>query len=232
MAYALALTERWSLTPKYYEAEIGIALRAIENKLVDLTEEVMERDLLAEGLISVDEPFRDVRSTWLAALLCVLGIWRKAVGEEPGDVDRFVRRFSEEALKRPSFLWGEAAIRQFLAIYWHNRLINVRSGRADRLLAELAGHVGRVKRPGGEGTLPDVYTGAAEFLPHLADQRLAAGRPAREIQLAGGGRVETSELLRRRPVREARVGRAFDQRQGFTSLRRSRVHDGRGGRHI
>src|ERR671920_2622325 len=43
VAYALALAERWKLQPKYYEAEVEIALRAIKNALTDLAEEVMER---------------------------------------------------------------------------------------------------------------------------------------------------------------------------------------------
>lgn len=187
VAYSLALAERWDLAPKYYQAEVGIALQAIENKLVDLAEEVMERDHLAEGLIAADEPFRDIRRQWLAALLCVLGIWRKAAGEAPGDVDRFIKGFSEESLDRTSFLWGEAAIPQFLAVYWHNRFINARSGRADRLLAALARYVCRTKKRGGEGVLPDVYTEAADFLPYLADQSLEnilADGPLRGYRLA------------------------------------------------
>ena len=172
VAYSLALAERWNLTPKYYQAEVRIALQAIENKLVDLAEEVMERDHLAEGLIAADEPFREIRRQWVASLLCVFGLWRRAAGEAPGDVDRFISRFSEEILDRPSFLWGEAAIPPFLAVYWHNRFINARSGRADRLLAALARYVARTKRPGSDGVLPDVYTEAADFLPYLADQSL------------------------------------------------------------
>ncbi len=172
VAYSLALAERWNLAPKYYQVEVGIALQAIENKLVDLAEEVMERDHLAEGLIAADEPFRDIRRQWLASLLCVFSLWRRAAGMAPGDVDRFISRFSEEIPDRPSFLWGEAAIPQFLAVYWHNRFINARSGRADRLLAALARYVARTKTPGSGGVLPDVYTEAADFLPYLADQSL------------------------------------------------------------
>lgn len=147
----------------------------------------MGRDHIAEGLIAADEPFRDVRRQWVASLLCVLGLRRRAAGEASGDVDRYIGRFSEESLERPSFLWGEAAIPQFLAVYWHNRFINARSGRADRLLAALARYVARTKTPGSEGVLPDVYTEAADFLPYLADQsleKILAGGSLRGYRLA------------------------------------------------
>lgn len=171
VAYALALAERWELGPKYYEAEVTIALQVIENKLIDLSRELMERDSIAEGLATADEPFREVRRHWLAALLCVLSLWKKAAGEKPDEVERFVASFIDGSL-RPLHLWGEAQIPQLLAIYWYLRLVNARSGEADRLLVFLARQICIAKNPGRQEVLPDIYTEAKEWLPYVADQRL------------------------------------------------------------
>lgn len=186
VAYALALAERWSLQSKYYEAEINIALRAIKNKLTDLAEEVTERKSITEGLVAADEPFRDVRRQWLAALLCVLGMWRKAYNERPDGVDRFVSRFADDSLRRV-YLWGEAGTPQLLAVYWYQRLVNAKSGNADRYLGLVTRQVCNAKKPGTPQVLPDVYTEAKEWLPHIADQRLKTllgDGPLREYRLA------------------------------------------------
>jgi hypothetical protein len=173
VAYVLALAERWSLAPKYYQAEIDIALRVIKNKLTDLAQEVIERNSIAEGLPTADEPFREIRRHWLAALLCVLVLWRKVENDRPDDLDRFVARFAAESLRR-LHLWGEAVIPQLLAVYWYQRMVNARSGDADRLLWLLARLICRAKKSGTQEIIPDVYTEPKEWLPYIADQQLEA----------------------------------------------------------
>jgi len=187
VAYTLALAERWDLRPKYYEAEVDVAMRVIENKLTDLAQEVMERDGIAEGLATADEPVRGIRRHWLAALLCILVLWRKAQGKKPDEVERFVASFADESL-RSLHLWGEAQIPQFLAVYWYQRLVNARSGEADRFLILLVRQVCIAKAPGRQEVLPDVYVEAKEWLPHIADQQLATvlddDNPLRGYRLA------------------------------------------------
>lgn len=184
VAYALALAERWNLEPKYYEAEVEIALRAIKNALTDLAEEVMERQHLAEGLATVDEPFYRVRVTWVAALLCILSMWRRADGEKQTDIDRFTRQFATNNAQSWA-LWGEAAISQFLAIYWHTKLILASSRQADGLLGMLANSVCDSKKPGIDSGLPDIYLEAADCLPYLADEELRQVLPDElKVQLA------------------------------------------------
>jgi hypothetical protein len=184
VAYALALAERWNLEPKYYEAEVEIALRAIKNALTDLAEEVMERQHLAEGLATVDEPFYRVRVTWVAALLCILSMWRRADGEKQTDIDRFTRQFATNNAQSWA-LWGEAAISQFLAIYWHTKLILASSRQADGLLGMLANSVCDSKKPGIDSGLPDISLEAADCLPYLADEELRQVLPDElKVQLA------------------------------------------------
>lgn len=171
VAYALALAEKWGLRTDHYEAEVAIALQAIKNKLADLAQEMTEREGIAEGLATADEPFREIRRHWLAALLCVLVLWRKVEREEPDEVERSVASFADESLKR-LYLWGEAQIPQLLAVYWYQRLVNARSGEADRLLGLLTRQVCIAKKPERQEVLPDVYTEAKEWLPYVADQQL------------------------------------------------------------
>lgn len=162
-------------------------MRAIKNKLTDLAQEVMERDGIAEGLATADEPVRGIHRHWLAALLCILILWRKAEWKKPDEVERFVASFADESL-RSLHLWGEAQMPQFLAAYWYQRLVNARSGQADRLLALLVRQVCIAKAPGRQEVLPDVYVEAKEWLPHIADQQLATvlddDNPLRGYRLA------------------------------------------------
>jgi hypothetical protein len=171
VAYALALAERWNLQPKYYEAEVEIALQAIKNALTELAGEVAERTHLAEGIVTVDAPFYGVRVTWVAALLCMLGLWRRADGEKQDDLDRFTRTFATEHFG-DLFLWGEAAVPQFLVIYWHTKFILASSRRADNLLVSLANAVCASRKPGLDPGLPDIYLEAADWLPYTVDAQL------------------------------------------------------------
>lgn len=173
VAYVLALAERWNLQPKYYEAEVDIAMRVIKNKLFDLAYEIMNRDgnSIAENPVTVDEPFREIRRQWLAALLCVLVLWKQMEKERPDDVDRFVARFADASLQRLTF-WGETQVPQFLAVYGYQRLVNARSAPADRLLGHLTRQVCIAKNPGNGMVLSNVYIEAKEWLPYIVDQKL------------------------------------------------------------
>lgn len=171
VAYTLGLAERWALEPKHYEAEVKIALQAIKNKLTDLAQEIAERRGIAEGLVSADEPFREIRRHWLAGLLCVLVLWRKTENEDPDGLERSIAHFANESLKR-LYLWGEAQLPQLLAAYWYQRLVNARPGEADRLLGLLVRQVCVASNPSRQEVLADVYTEAGEWLPHVADQQL------------------------------------------------------------
>lgn len=171
VAYVLALAERWDLQPKYYEAEIEIALRAIKNALTDLAEEAVAREYLAEGFAIVDALFRGVRVTWVAALLCILGLWRKADGDEQTGLDRSIRRFVAEN-HQDIAPWGESAVPHLLAVYWHDRFVNAMSRRADESLKSLVRFMCEAKKLDGRMVLPDVYVEAKDWLPYVADQQL------------------------------------------------------------
>lgn len=104
--------------------------------------------------------------------MCVSVLWKKAENERPDEVEHFVARFADGSLKS-LYLWGEAQIPQLLAVYWYQRLVNARSGEADRLLGLLTRKICIAKKPDRQEVLPDVYTDVEEWLPYIADQHLA-----------------------------------------------------------
>ncbi len=131
----------------------------------------------------MDEPFYRVRATWVAALLGVLGLWRRADGDEEAELDRLARRFAAENVQSLA-LWGEAAVPQYLAVYWHYKLINASSKKADDLLRLVTRSMCEAKKPGGKQVLPDVYVEAKDWLPYLVDQQLEEILPEHTFRLA------------------------------------------------
>jgi hypothetical protein len=144
----------------------------------------VERKHLAEVPISVDALFYHVRITWVTALLCILGLWRRADGEKQADLDRFIPTFVRENGQNFT-LWSEAAVSQFLAIYWHIRFIQASSRQADMLLGSLANTVRDWRKPGLDARLPDIYLEAADCLPYMVDIELKDILPTElDVQLA------------------------------------------------
>jgi hypothetical protein len=131
----------------------------------------------------VDEPFYRVRVTWVAALLGVLGLWRRADGDERTELDKLLRRFALENAGNLG-LWGEAAVPQYLAVYWHHKLNNASSNQADGLLRSATSGLCEAKRLGSQQVLPDVYVEAKDWLPYLVDQQLEDLLPEHTFRLA------------------------------------------------
>ena len=175
-AYALALAERWGLEPKHFEAEVGIALQAIENSLTDLAKEVEGRERMVEGSVMVDGPFYGIRVTWVMALLCILGLWRRAEGKEKDETDSGIGAFVH-ARRRALMLWGEAAVPQLLAVHWYEKHVEARPGSADRFLGSLLDSVVGARKPGSSVPLPDPHYGPEDWAPHVADAQLAGVVP-------------------------------------------------------
>jgi hypothetical protein len=128
ISYLLAFAERWNLQSKTYEKEFNIAQDSIYNSLSNLCDEIKDREHFVEGDPFTDPYFYRIRLTWLVALMSIYALWRMwkrqdGVEMEDTETDDFIRKFCVEK-KDKLYLWGEAAISQFLAFFWYHTKIN------------------------------------------------------------------------------------------------------------
>ena len=123
ISYVLALAERWKLPVEAYSRELGIAKESIYNSLANLCDEIKERGYLVEGNRLTDSYVHNVRVTWLLALMSIYALWRHSEGEPKNETDDFLREFCQERFDQ-SYIFGEAAIPQVLALLWYFRTVN------------------------------------------------------------------------------------------------------------
>ena len=165
ISYVLALAERWGLSNKVYESEFEIATQSIYNSLANLCDEIKERKEFIEGDPLTDSYIYDVRMTWLLGLMSIYALWRASKGEPKDDVDDFLREFCKEKQSQLD-LWGEAAIPQFLAFFWHYRKITG-TIEPDVLLSNLISEICQRNGPNSKTFLANPYYEAEDILPHL-----------------------------------------------------------------
>lgn len=134
LSCALSYVERYQLNEKYWKNTIQIIEKVIEISLSDLWEEVKTQRHYVAGNPLVDYPFYRGRITWIASYLSAYMILQKMEKREV-DTDGSFKDFilSVQSLL---ILWGEAAVPQFLSIYWTLMIVGL-SHVADRLLFEL-----------------------------------------------------------------------------------------------
>lgn len=135
LSYVFALAEKWELPAKTYKGEFEIAKQSIYNSLANLCDEIREQGHLVEGDPLADSYVYGVRVTWLLGLMSIYALWRRSDEVPKDETDDFLHEFCLE--KRHQLkLWGEAAIPQFLAFFWHFRKINS-TPDPDSLLSKL-----------------------------------------------------------------------------------------------
>lgn len=165
IAYVLALAERWKLPVKAYEGEFEIATRSIYNALANLCDEIRERDFLVEGDPLADSYVYRVRVTWLLGLMSIYALWRRSYEVPKDETDDFLREFCK-GKRHQLKLWGEAAIPQFLAFFWHFRKIDS-TPEPEFLLGRLIASICKRNRPRGNTFLANPYYETEDILPHL-----------------------------------------------------------------
>ena len=165
IAYVLALAERWELPFKTFKNAFEIAKDSIYNSLANLCEEIKEQGHLVEGDLLTDSYIRSVRVSWLLALMSIYALWRSSRGESKEDTDDFLREFCQERLNQ-SYIFGEAAIPQVLALLWYIRKVNP-TRTPDNLLKNSIASICKRNGPKGKGPFANPYYEAEDILPHI-----------------------------------------------------------------
>ena len=165
LSYVFALAEKWKLPDKAYKSEFEIAKQSIYNSLANLCDEIREQGHLVEGDPLADSYVYRVRVTWLLGLMSIYALWRRSDEVPKDETDDFLREFCKE--KRHQLeLWGEAAIPQFLAFFWHFRKIDS-TPEPEFLLGRLIASICKLNRPGGNTFLANPYYEAEDILPYI-----------------------------------------------------------------
>lgn len=155
LAYVFATAECWSLDPGSIKRHVDIVKDTICSRLESLCEELMTRKHYVEGDPLADQPVYLMRMTLLLALMSIYGLWRRQRQDEPGGQDAFIETFLRRR-KHQLFLWGEAAVPQFLAIFWYWRNIDASLG-PEYLLQRLVDAIAAQNDPRGRESLANPY---------------------------------------------------------------------------
>lgn len=165
IAYVFAFAERWGLCAKVYENEFEIATQSIYNSLANLCDEIKERKYLVEGDPLSDTHVYKLHVTWLLGLMSVYALWKGSKNQAKDEVDDFIGEFCME--KRHLLdLWGEAAIPQFLALFWYMCKIDA-SKEPELFLHSLIASICKKNGSTGDDPLASPYYAAEDILPHI-----------------------------------------------------------------
>lgn len=174
IACLVALVEKHGLEEIYWNNSLDISIFAIEQSFTDLCDEIKGREHLIEGEALVDAPFYRGRGTWLVGLVSAFALWKR-VRDPSWEIEDWFKTFVRSHQK-DLFLWGEAAIPQFLAIFWFLRRITA-TQEPDEFLAHLIVSICDVNEAEDSRGLADPYHGLAEV---VMDQFGMADSPKRE----------------------------------------------------
>lgn len=175
LAYVLALAEKWKLPSKHWGKELEISKMAIYNALANLCEELKGRQHFVEGNAIAEQPVYWVRLTWLLGYMSLYWLWLRYEKKLDEETDNFIREFSN-INQQKMFLWGEAAIPQLLAYFWHLSKTDV-TPRSDFLLAHLIKQITTLNKPSGDKFLASPYYEAEDILPYITG---IADKPLRD----------------------------------------------------
>jgi hypothetical protein len=160
VASFVALVEKFDLDEQHWKDSLEISLAALDMALSDLCCELTERDHLVEGDPMLDQPFYRGRLTWLVGLLAAYALWYSLRQEEmDAKVQEWIRDFITEH-QHELLLWGEAAVPQFLAVFWYLSSFTADLRRID-LLTTLIANISQINDdrndPRKDRGLPDPY---------------------------------------------------------------------------
>jgi hypothetical protein len=161
LACLTALVEKYTLAESYWREASTISVFAIEQALVNLCDELQSRTDLIEGNTLVDAPFYQGRITWLVGLVSAFVLWERF--RDPNWIIRDWFRTFVVSHQKDLFLWGEAAIPQFLVTFWFLRQIDA-TPAPDVLLAHLIQSICDVNEVEHSTGLADPYHGFSEVM--------------------------------------------------------------------
>jgi len=165
LSHVFAYAERWKLPWRDIKGTVDIVLSTIYDCLEMLCDELIRREHYVEGDALTDQPVYRVRITRLIGLMSAYFLWRRQKGEDENAHDDFIRMFCQ-IKKDQLFLYGEAAIPQFLAFFWFWRSVDA-TPAPDFLLASLINVITTQNNRKGEKFLANPYFDENEILPHL-----------------------------------------------------------------
>ena len=136
-AYAIAACDRHGFSfAKNAKAAVELALTSTRDALISLAKETLSSKFPLEGDLMLDGLVYQARYTLLLALMSLLWFWC----EEEGWPDSVDRKKLMEFLNTGGtnlYLWGEAAIPQWLSYYWFLRATSPYSSHESMLVAIL-----------------------------------------------------------------------------------------------
>ena len=116
LATVLSYVERLNLASKHWQSIATICISAIESSTTNLLDELKQRKYLTEGDPFTDPLFYKGRATLLCALVAWHALWNRYMQTDKNLESwalEFIRKYEADFQ-----FWGEAALPQFLAIYW------------------------------------------------------------------------------------------------------------------
>lgn len=164
LALVFSVAERRKIKISRLKGSIGVGLAALRNSLTDLIEELQKRPRIAEGDISLDKSFLQIRATCLLALVAIHVMWCRADGQCDDELEAFGRRFFKEYFDQ-MLLWGEAATPQMLAACWYYRTCAA-ANEADSLLAKMIKAISEWNAPTAKQheAIPSPYYSASDAI--------------------------------------------------------------------
>lgn len=170
----VALVENYGLAESYWKEAFAISIFAIEEAFVNLCEELKTRKSLVEGNELVDNAFYRGRITWLVGLVSAFALYKR-LEDHNWVINDWFKTFVNSH-ENDLQLWGEAAIPQFLAIFWFSRLVTG-TPKPDFLLARLIDSICEANDGKESVGLPDPYHNLGEV---ALDQIGLSGKTSQE----------------------------------------------------
>jgi len=170
LSHVFACIECYDLDRRKVSSSINLGIDRIYDLLDNLSDELISRKHYVEGNALHDPWVYQIRMTKLISLMSIYGIWRRNREECKNDKDIFIKKFITDNMPN-IYLWGEAAIPQFLAIYWYLRSVDA-TKTTEELIISLINHVTKCNDPREENhNIPLFYPSYDELyvLLHLTN---------------------------------------------------------------
>ncbi len=183
--YILGVAERNGLHHRYWAPQFALVERQIYKLLIRMSEELKSREKLTEGIPTVDSAVYGYRVTLLIGLVSVLALWPSPDEGDERDFS-FLHSFCERN-RAAMRAWGESAIPNWLALFWHSRTYDS-TAKPDFLLRDLISVIVKMNEPESKTALPTPYYGLERIVPQvlgLAETDLRESFCGRSYMLEG-----------------------------------------------
>lgn len=174
-SWLIYLTSVYALTVKYkfnydkIEPTVNLVKEIIYSLFINLLEELKTKTSFIENDKIFDRLVLEVRIVYLVALMSVLGLWRKIIHEYNDDIDDYIFKFIDENKEKMDLL-GEAAIPQYLALYWYIRNVDA-TFTSEKILGSIINDIIKINNPRSRNLigLPPPYYQTSDVLLHIME---------------------------------------------------------------